>query len=146
MKTPMGMTGFVVLGFVLMASTVKAQPADFKLVVNESNRMSSLTPAEATQFFLKKKTTWPDGGVVAPVDQVESSPVRRAFSKAVLRKDVEAVKGYWQTQIFSGRAVPAPEKASDVAVLAFVDATPGAIGYVSAGAPIRRGVKEIKIR
>ncbi len=136
----------LVLGFVLLASTVNPQDAGFKLVVHESNRTVSITRAEAAQFFLKQTKTWPTGEAVAPVDQGEKSAVRRAFSKAVLKKDIGAVRGYWQAQVFSGRGLPAPERPSDASVLAFVQSNPGAIGYVSFGADVGRGVKEIEIR
>jgi ABC-type phosphate transport system substrate-binding protein len=135
----------MVLGLALAASASSAQEGEFKLVVSASSNVSSLTKEEAAQYFLKKKTTWPGGQSVQPVDQTDGSPVRRAFSKAVLNKDVGAVRSYWQTQIFAGRDVPPPEKASDAAVLAFVEANPGAIGYVSAGAQMRRGVREIRL-
>jgi len=133
-------------GFVLLASMVNPQDTGFKLVVHQSNVTVSITRAEAAQFFLKQTKTWPTGEAVAPVDQPEKSAVRRAFSKAVLKKDVAAVRGYWQAQIFSGRGLPAPERQSDASVLAFVQSTPGAIGYVSSGADVGRGVKEIEIR
>ncbi len=133
------------LGLALAASAASAQDGDFKLVVNASNDVSSLSREDAARYFLKKQTVWAGGQAVMPVDQTEDSSARRAFSKAVLKKDVGAVKNYWQTLIFSGRGVPPPEKASDAAVLAFVEANAGAIGYVSAGASIGRGVKEIRL-
>lgn len=145
-KSPMRVSRLVMaLGLALAAAAASTQEREFKLVVSVSNNVSSLTKGEATQYFLKKKKTWPSGQTVQPVDQMDGSPVRRAFSRAVLDKDVGAVRSYWQTQIFSGRAVPPPEKASDAAVLAFVEANPGAIGYVSAGAQMVRGVKEMSL-
>lgn len=140
------MAGLVAMGVVLFASWVNPQDAAFKLVVQESNRTASITQAQASQYFLKQTKFWPTGEAVAPVDQGEKSAVRRAFSKAVLKKDVATVRGYWQAQIFSGRSMPPPERPSDASVLAFVQSTPGAIGYVSSGADVGRGVKEIEIR
>jgi ABC-type phosphate transport system substrate-binding protein len=135
----------VTLGLALAAGSAHAQVAEYKLVVNASNAASSVTGEEASQYFLKKKTAWPGGLTVQPVDLSGESATRRAFSKALLKKDVAAVKSYWQTQIFSGRGVPPPEKSSDAAVLDFVESNPGAIGYVSAGTALARGVKEIKV-
>jgi|CXWL01.1.fsa_nt_gi ABC-type phosphate transport system substrate-binding protein len=129
----------------LLASAGSAHGEDFKLVVHRSNPLSSITATEVSQLFLKKKTTWPGGERAAPVDQPENSPIRQSFSRKVLKKDVAAVRGYWNSQIFSGRAVPASEAPSDALVLEFVEATPGAIGYVSRAAPVGRGVKEIQI-
>jgi ABC-type phosphate transport system substrate-binding protein len=134
---------FLALALALVAEAASAQ--DFKVIVNASNSVSSLTVDAAAQYFLKKKTTWPGGQPVQPVDLTDESAARRAFTKAVLKKDVAAVKSYWQTQIFSGRAVPPPEKSSDAAVLAYVEANPGAIGYVSAAAAAGRGVREVRI-
>ena len=138
-------TGLAALGFALVATVASADESAFRLVVNASNGITSLTRDEVSQYFLKKRPTWPAGQSVQPVDQVDESAVRRAFSKAVLKKDVGAVKSYWQTQIFAGRGVPPPEKASDAALLAFVEANPGAIGYVSADASMGRSVKEVRV-
>ena len=137
----------MVLGFVaaLAAQTARPQEAGFKLVTNASNGVSSVARDEASQYFLKKRAVWSGGQPVLPVDQAEESAVRRAFSKEILKKDVAAVKSYWQTQIFSGRSVPPPEKPSDAAVLEFVGANPGAIGYISAAAEMVRGVKEVRL-
>ena len=80
-----------------------------------------------------------------PVDLSANSPVREAFSLAIHERDVNAVKSYWQRQIFSGRGVPPPEKASDSEVLAFVRANPGAVGYVSSGTAVGSGVKVLEV-
>ena len=79
------------------------------------------------------------------MDQPEGSPVREAFTKAVLRKSVSAVKSYWQQQIFSGRAVPPTERPSDTEVLNFVRSNPAAIGYVSSSSVIGAGVKAVQL-
>ena len=134
----------LVLGLSL-ASVASAQEGHFKLVVNAANSVSTVSRDEAARYFLKKTAAWPDGSAVQPVDQAPG-PTRRVFTSAVLRKDVFAVKSYWETQIFSGRAVPPPEKPSDAAVIAFVKENPGAIGYVSAAAPLGEGVREIKVK
>jgi ABC-type phosphate transport system substrate-binding protein len=55
------------------------------------------------------------------------------------------VKSYWQQQIFSGRDVPPPEKQTENDVVAFVRSNPGAIGYVSKGVDIGRGVKALSV-
>jgi ABC-type phosphate transport system substrate-binding protein len=107
----------------------------FKVIVHPSNASKTLSRDQVSRLFLKKQTSWSGGGNVAPADLAESSPVRAAFSKAVHHKSVAEVKSYWQQQIFSGRAVPPPEKANDAAVVKFVESTPGSIGYVAADAP-----------
>ncbi len=106
---------------------------NYKVIVNSANSISSISQAELANLFLKKITKFSNGTIAVPVDQIESSPVRSAFSTAVLKKSVAAVKSYWQQQLFSGAGVPPEEKKSDDDVIAFVKANPGAIGYVSSG-------------
>ncbi len=129
----------------LAAGPTLAQSAAYRVVVNATNATSTLPRAELARLFLKKSSAWPDGRGAQPVDLGENSPARRAFSKAVLDRDVPAVRAYWQQQIFSGRGVPPPEKTSDADVLAYVRANPGAVGYVSTGADLGASVKELRV-
>jgi ABC-type phosphate transport system substrate-binding protein len=135
-----------VLGLALGGRRVEAQDATYKIVVNETNPVSTLTREELSRIFLKKVTTWRDKRSVQLVDLAESSPVRQSFTKQVHGREVASVKSYWQQMIFSGRAVPPPEKVSDADVLAYVAANPAAIGYVSAAAQVPAGLKVVSIQ
>jgi ABC-type phosphate transport system substrate-binding protein len=117
-----------------VAASAGAGEAGFKVIVNASNPVSSLTKDQVSRMFLKKVQKWDSGQSVVPVDQDANSPVRAVFSKDVHGKAVSAVASFWQQQIFAGRDVPPAEKAGDAAVLAFVRGNPNAIGYVSEGA------------
>jgi ABC-type phosphate transport system substrate-binding protein len=119
----------------MMVIAGAAQAASYKIIVNNSVPASSLSKKAASDLFLKKTTKWEGGAAVLPVDQLDSSSTREGFSKSIHGKTAAAVKSYWNQQIFSGREVPPVEKKSDAEVLSFVRSTPGAIGYVSDGAP-----------
>lgn len=134
------------LGLLLMAGVSSAQSASpFKVIVNASNAVSSLTKVRASRLFLKKTTKWDSGGKVQPVDQLKSSSLRQAFSEQIHDKDVRSVDSYWQTQLFAGRATPPPELASDAEVLSYVRSNAGAIGYVAEGAVLGDGVRVVEI-
>ena len=137
----------VLVMLTVIASIIPAIAAgqEFKIVINQANSTSSITTDGLSQCFMKQGNTWISGYPVIPVDQAASSDVRRAFSGAVHGRDVNAIKSYWQRQIFSGRGVPPAEKASDQEVLAFVRANPGAVGYVSADTDVITGVKVLEI-
>lgn len=125
------------------ARTVQAQ--EYKVIVNSANSTTEIPAAVAGKIFLKETTKFPNGTSASPVDLSKSSAVRAAFSKAVIGRPVSAVESYWQQQIFSGKDVPPSTKASDDEVIAYVKATPGAIGYVSAGASTA-GVKVVDVK
>ena len=121
------------------------KPPDFAVVVHPKNPISSASKGFLTDAFLKKRTEWDDGERIRPVDQEPRAPVRKRFSKAVLKRSVAAVRHYWQQRIFSGRGVPPPELDSDEHVVRYVLEHRGAIGYVSADAPLH-GARAIKVR
>jgi ABC-type phosphate transport system substrate-binding protein len=139
------------LAAVLIAAIVPDARADarrgsaFVVVVNDQNASESVSRTAVSRFFLKKASRWENGAAVLPVDLPANSPIRDAFSREVLAKSVSSIKAYWQQQIFSGRDVPPPEKGDDAAVLEFVQSNPNAIAYVSAGAALPRGVKELTV-
>lgn len=125
--------------FLVTLFTTGAALADgYKIVVNPSNTLSKATKSEISDYLLKRKVKWPDGTPVIPIDQPEKSAVRTAVLRNLFGRSATAIKSYWQQQIFSGRAVPPLEKTSDQEVIAFVETTPGAIGYVSPGADVRK--------
>ena len=118
--------------------------ADYVVVVNPSITVSSLSRTDASRLFLRSSTQWPNGEHVKPVDLAKGSAIRAAFTKEILGRSMGAIDQYWTQSVFSGRAVPPPEKRSDAEVITYVRDTPGAIGYVSAGASTD-GVRRVTI-
>jgi ABC-type phosphate transport system substrate-binding protein len=122
-----------------------AAAGGYQVDVHPPHPAAAVPAAQLSRMFLKKLPKWDHGAAVVPVDQPVDAPVRAEFSKGVHGKAVAAVAAYWQQQIFAGRDVPPAEKAGDDAVLAFVRANPGAVGYVSAAATTT-GVKVLEVK
>jgi ABC-type phosphate transport system substrate-binding protein len=138
----------ILFGVLMLAGTLLARPVaaqQFKVVVNAGADVSGMSSSNLSDIFQKKSRSLPGGEAAVPVDLPTSSPVREAFSQAVHGRGASAIEAWWQQQIFAGKDVPPETKDSDAAVLAFVAATPGAIGYVSAGAALVDGVKEVPV-
>jgi len=145
MRTPATLIGIVLTSIALASPSAASKPEPIRIIVNDANAIEVLTKAQVSRFFLKKVTTWTDGSASEPVDLGEKTPARQAFSTSILGKRVAAVKAYWQQMIFSGRAVPPPEKKSEDEVQQYVLSRPGAIGYISAETEIEEGVKVVRI-
>jgi ABC-type phosphate transport system substrate-binding protein len=116
----------------------------FLIIVHADNPVTTLDRKTLSDTFLKKKTRWPGGDVIHPVDQIAAADVRTRFSAKVLERTVSAVRAYWQQRIFSGRDVPPPELVSDEEVVKYVLGRTGAVGYVSASADIK-GARPLRI-
>ena len=116
--------------------------APYRLVVNVENPTDFLTRRQLSALFLGKVERWPHGPEVAAVVLPGSSPVRAGFTHDIHDRSVQSIQSYWQRQMLAGRKVPPEQAASDAEVLERVRRDPGAIGYLSASAPLV-GVKEI---
>lgn len=80
--------------------------------------------------FLKKIFVDQDGQRLIPVNLPAGSPLREAFVEEITHLPKTRQDDYWNRQYFQGVSPPYV-LASQQAVVRFVAATPGAIGYVT---------------
>ena len=133
----------MVFTFILPAGA--DEPPTFKIIVHTSNPVTALTKGQVYKFYIRKETKWENGGKVIPIDQTESSDVRKDFTKRVFDKSVQAMKNYWQQMIFSGRSLPPIELPSDNKILEYIASHQNAIGYVSSDTPLRDDIKVVEV-
>jgi ABC-type phosphate transport system substrate-binding protein len=133
----------VSLVLMLLSSSLWAQAKSYKVIVNPSNRLTSISYENVSRIFLKKTTKFPNGLSASPVDLPGNSVVREHFSLDVHGKPASAVEVYWQQLIFSGRDIP-PVQKNEKGVLDFVRSNEDAIGYVAATADTS-GVKVVLV-
>lgn len=123
---------------IVLALTVAAGHADeLRVIAHPKAPVTRVDRKFVADAFLKKRTRWNDDLVIRPVDLGPSSAVRRRFSENLLGRTVQAVRRYWNQQVFSGRGVPPPQVASEADVVEYVLTHPGAIGYVSDSVDLR---------
>ncbi|MGL4410426.1 MAG: hypothetical protein ACRCTU_18730 [Zoogloea sp.] len=116
---------FIVL---LLAASAHAQVV---VVANKSIPVEKLNADQTTQIFLKQTQTWPDGQPIYPVDIKEGSTIRAEFYGKVTGRTSAQMRAYWARQAFTGMGFPPKQVESADDVIKLVQATPGAIGYVS---------------
>jgi len=136
------------LSLLLLAAAppAHAEGPGFQVIVHPSNPAESVSRRQLSDMFLKKLTHWPDGTTAEPVEPPEKSRTRAYFLSDVMNgRSALALKMFWQKRVFSGRDTPPLEKASEEEVVAFVKATPGAIGYVAPTTPVV-GVKVLELK
>jgi len=130
----------------LSASVMNAAEKEtYKVVVNAANPETTISTERLSALFLRNVRKWSSGMAVLAVDQSITAPARIAFSKDVFDQPVVAIQNYWADQMAHGREGPPPGKASDRDVVAYVDANPGAIGYVSSETLLAARTKVLKI-
>ena len=119
------------LAIALACVTHPARAEDFAVIVNKAN-VSAVDKASVAKIYSGEMKSWSDGTPVVAIDLPDSSPVRASFSSGVLGKTVDNVKSMWANLVFSGKALPPKQAASDEDVKKLVSASKGAIGYVKA--------------
>jgi ABC-type phosphate transport system substrate-binding protein len=124
--------GGAVLAVLSVALPGKAAAPErpFKIIVNPTNRVASISRADLNDIYLGKKTEWDGGLLIQPVDQLESSPLRAAFVQTVHGKSVGDVRNYWEKELAVGTKRPPIHKA-ETDMLTYVKAHAGAVGYVA---------------
>ena len=131
---------------VLVAGLVPfaAAEANYRVIVHPGVKGTQIPRATLTSIFLKQAPRWGDGSTVQPVDQSMRSPVRQSFAADVLQRPLVELQMFWSRRMATG-VTPPPVKQTDQEVVAYVAATPGSIGYVSAAAALPDSVRSITI-
>ncbi len=133
--------------FLLAALTIgaaSASAADIKVIANSSVGASSVSSDELKGVFLATKSSLSDGSHVEPV-LLKGGAVHEAFLKDYVGKTDSGLETYYRSLVFTGKGSMPKQFATDAEVVAFVEKTKGAIGYVaSATASGSAKVLEVK--
>ena len=135
---------FILFQFIFIISA--SAQSNFVVVVNAENEIETMSEQEVSDIFLKKMVRWEDNSKIKPVDREKTAEIREIFSKEIHGKSVNAIIGYWQKKIFSGRGVPLVEKSSEDQVIAYIQSNKSAIGYVSSSASLPKEIKAVKLK
>ncbi|KMM74258.1 ABC-type phosphate transport system, periplasmic component [Xanthomonas sp. NCPPB 1128] len=111
-----------------------AAQAEVVVVMSSKSPVDSLSKDQVSQIFLAKSNSLPGGAQATPIDQDEGAKAREEFYKKVTGRDAAQLKSYWSQLMFTGKAQRPKHVAGDDAVKKAVAASPGAIGYIDAGA------------
>jgi ABC-type phosphate transport system substrate-binding protein len=130
------------LGLISGCCSVRAQ--DVVVVANESVQVSEIRDAALRAIFTGEKTRFDDGSHAVPVI-LKGGPVNEVFLKKHLGESPEDFRTQWRKAVFTGQGAMPRAFNTEAALIEYVAATPGAIGYVSHTSPQEK-VKCIPIR
>ena len=130
--------------FVWLALAASARGADIKIIANASVGATSVSAQELKGVFLGTKSSLSDGSHVEPV-LLKSGAVHEAFLKDYVGKSDAALETYYRSLVFTGKGSMPKSFATEAEVVAYVEKTKGAIGYVgTATATASAKVLEVK--
>ncbi len=118
-----------------------AVPRPSLLVVAHADT-PALSEATLQKVYLGKVVEI-DGKPVIPVNLARGSSLRRDFMGQILAQDDDKFIAYWTVRRYIGQGSPPREFASVEEQMAFIRATPGAVGYIDASIEVAPGLKTL---
>lgn len=118
------------IGFVAMS--VSSAHAGPQVIVNNDAGVSNVSSETVKNVFLGK-TTKLDNGTKVTFAVLKGGSAHESFLNDVVGKSPSQFLSYWRKLAFSGKGSMPQEFDSEDALVAYVQSTPGAIGYVSEG-------------
>jgi ABC-type phosphate transport system substrate-binding protein len=130
----MSKTRWLVLlaGFLGCWSAASAQ--DVVLIANKGVQISEIKDADLHAIFMGEKTRFADGSHAVPVT-LKGGAVHEVFLKKHLGKSPGDFRAQWRKAVFTGQGAMPRAFDSESALIEYVAATPGALGYVSRISP-----------
>lgn len=115
---------------ILAILVVAVQPAlarELVVIAHRDSSIGMLSREQASHLFLGRVKLLPSG---ARVRVVEVEPLREAFYRRLVNRDIAEVNAYWARLQFSGRTQP-PLRVSDAAAaVELIARDPDAIAFV----------------
>jgi len=121
-----------------------AARAQVIIIANPNVKANEISKADLHEVFTGSATTLKDGSRVVPILMNEGT-ANEEFLKAYIGKSDSAYRATWRSLVFSGQATMPKTLEGDEAVVAFVLAHSGAIGYIDKGSA-HAGVKVLTIK
>jgi len=123
----------LLLGFVSCCYSA-ANAQDVVLVANKSVQISEIRDADVRAIFSGGKTRFSDGSRAVPVI-LKGGPANEVFLSNHLGETPDEFRAQWRKAVFTGQGAMPRSFDSESALIQYVAATPGAIGYVSRISP-----------
>jgi hypothetical protein len=113
-----------------LGSWYAARAQDVVLVANKGVRISEISNADLRGIFMGTRTRFADGSHAVPVT-LKGGPVHEVFLRNHIGEGPEEFRSEWRKMVFTGQGAMPKAFDSESALIEYVAATPGAVGYVS---------------
>jgi hypothetical protein len=121
---------FLILLLGSLGSWSAARAQDVVLVANKGVQISEITNADLRGIFMGTRTRFADGSHAVPVT-LRGGPVHEVFLRNHVGESPEEFRAEWRKVVFTGQGAMPKAFDSESALIEYVAATAGAVGYVS---------------
>lgn len=118
------------LGLWLIVASGAGTAQDVMIVAHRQVAVSTITETQLHDIFTGAKSRFPDGTRAVPV-LLKGGPAHEVFLHRHVGETPDEFRARWRKAVFTGQGSMPKECPTEAALLEYVAATPGAIGYVS---------------
>lgn len=120
----------IFVGALVLCFCVQARAQDVLIVANKGVTVSQVKESELRDLFTGARSKFSDGSSAVPVI-LKGGPTHEVFLHRHVGDTPDEFRMRWRKAVFTGEGSMLKEFATEAALLDYVAATPGAIGYVS---------------
>lgn len=106
----------------------------YQVIVNNGVPIDSVSKNDLKNIYLGKKSRWDCDEKIEAVT-LSCGDTHSCFLNDIVQKTPAQFGIYWKRVIFTGKGVPFHKVDSEEEMVDYVQSTPGAVGYISDGAP-----------
>jgi ABC-type phosphate transport system substrate-binding protein len=121
---------FLMILLLAIAGCAAANAQDVMVVANVGVSVSEINAVQLREIFTGVRSRFKDGSRAIPV-VLKGGPAHEVFLHHYIGQDPDEFRTLWRKAVFTGQGAMLKEFPSETALLEYVAATPGAIGYVS---------------
>lgn len=130
---------------ITLAGIVSQAPGSSAVIVAHPDTPADTIDRETlARIFQGKHTRWDDGSPIVAV-MLKRGPVLDRFVTDVVETTPARFRTYWKQAVFTGRGIPPKSFDSELELMEFVAANPGAVGFVGSLVTLQ-GVKQIQLQ
>jgi ABC-type phosphate transport system substrate-binding protein len=130
----MSKTRWLILLAAFLGCWSAASAQDVVLVANKGVQISEIRAADLRAIFTGAQTRFADGSHAVPVT-LKGGAAHEVFLKNHVGESPGDFRAQWRKEVFTGQGAMPRAFDSESALIEYVAATPGAVGYVSRISP-----------
>jgi ABC-type phosphate transport system substrate-binding protein len=138
-----------VMGALLLATAARparsAAPVEIAVVVNAENPLTTLSAEDVRAYYMKRKSSWPNGEKIRPVDVEADNAARVLFVTQVLKTTPSDLERHWLEIKYRAAESPPKRMSDDEGVIKYISAFKGGIGFVEASAADKLKDRPIRV-
>jgi ABC-type phosphate transport system substrate-binding protein len=124
---------FILIAALFAVSSASVRAADAVFIVNPDVKDTQLSVADIRSVLLGNKNKW-DGAGVIKLAVLTAGPAHEHVMQVYAQRSADQFDKFWKKIVFTGKGSMPAQFADEASLVDYVAKTPGAIGYVSAGA------------